>query len=236
VTLSTAAHDTADNYLRFPLKYSFSTIQSSSTLNGIQTSPSHGDINVELVSHSGIQMTFPRNMDASTTEAAITIIPEMDHIFIWPAYNQLTIYTGGSFYADTTYNIKIDSTAEDLDGVKLGHPFEFSFETAGIGIRSTHPRNGQLFVDLEDDITMYFNTYMVRSSLQNRFHIEPAISGNLQWGTSHSTNNKTALTFFPYGSFKPNTKYTVTIDAGAEDLFGSKMKEEYQFSFITRPE
>jgi len=236
VKLSTAAMDTAGNHLRFPLEYSFSTIQSSSTLNGIQTSPSHGDINVDLVSNSGIQLTFPRNMDAASTEAAITIHPQMDHIFIWPGYNQLTIYTGGSLYADTTYTIEIDATAEDLDGIQMGHDYEFSFETADIGLRSTWPRNGQLFIDLNADITMYFNTYMVRSSVQNLFRIEPAISGNLQWGTSHSTNDKTALTFFPYGSFQPNTKYTVTIDPGVEDLFGSKMKEGYSFSFITRPE
>jgi len=236
VTLSTTAKDTAGNTLRFPLTYSFSTIQSSSTLNGIQTSPSHGDINVDLISNTGIQMTFPRNMDVASTEAAINITPEMEHIFIWPGYNQLTIYTGGSLFADTTYTISVDSTAQDLDGVSMGHPFKFSFETAEIGLRSTYPQNGQLFIDLDADITMYFNTYMVRSSLQDRFHIEPSISGNLRWGTSHSTSNKTALTFFPNGSLRPNTKYTVTISAGAEDLFGSKMNKEYSFSFITRPD
>jgi len=63
VQLSTAAKDTAGNYLRFPLGFSFSTIQSSSTLNGIQTNPYHGDKNVDLISYNGIQITFPRNMN-----------------------------------------------------------------------------------------------------------------------------------------------------------------------------
>jgi hypothetical protein len=236
VSLSTAAKDTAGNHLRFPLNFSFSTIQSSSTINGIQTSPAHGDIDVDLIANNGIQITFPRNMDAATTEAAISMTPSMDPIFIWPEFNQLTIYTGGSLLADTFYDIFIDSTAEDLDGVRMGHSYSFGFHTADVSIRSTNPRNGQLFIDPHSNITMYFNTYMIKSSLQNRFTIEPQISGYLEWGDGHTTYNKTALTFFPSGTLKPDTKYTVTISAGVQDLFGSPTKEDYSFSFITRPE
>lgn len=236
VYLSTAAMDTAGNHLRFPLEFTFSTIQSSSTINAIQTVPAHGDIDVDLISNSGIRIIFPRNMDAASTEKAIDMVPETDPIFIWPAYNQLTIYTGGSFRADTTYVINIDSTAKDLDGNKMGHPFEFSFSTAEVGLRSTSPRNGQLFIDPSANIVMYFNTYMIKSSVEQVFKIEPAIEGNLQWGDGYSEYNKSALTFDPAGALKFNTKYTVTIGAGAKDLFGTGMKKEYSFSFITRPE
>jgi hypothetical protein len=237
VTLSTAAKDTAGNNLRFPLEFSFSTIQSSSTINGIQTSPYHGDVDVGLINHNGIQLTFPRNMDQSSTEDAISIEPRGDVIFIWPAYNSLTIYTGGIFQAETVYQIEVDETARDLDGNLMQHPFSFSFTTAPVGIQSTYPRNGQLFVDPDDAITMYFNTYILKSSVEQAFQITPPIPGTFKWGTvSSNSDDKTVITFIPAVNFHLNTKYTVHIGTEAKDMFGSHIREPYTFAFITRPE
>jgi len=232
ITLSSSAKDTAGNYLRFPLEYSFSTVQSSSTINGIQTYPYHGDIYVDLISNSGIKITFPRNMDQASTENAITITPDTDPIFIWPQSNELTIYTGGAFRADATYEITIDSTAMDLDGVKMGDIFKFSFSTTSVGLSYTYPNNGELFVSRSSDIRLTFNTYMVKSSVQSAFSISPGISGSLDW----YYDSKTAMIFSHSGQLQPNTKYTVTIGTEAEDIFGTHIKEPYIFSFITRPD
>ena len=235
VTLDTSAHDTAGNHLRFPLDFSFSTIQSSSTIHGIQTNPYHGDIEVDLISYSGIQITFPRNMNQKSTESSITMTPNVDRIFIWPHRNQLTIYTGGAFLAEETYTIEIDSVAKDLDGIPLGYPFSFSFSTASVGVKNTRPRNGELFVEHHPNITMWFNTFMVKSSVENAFTISPGVSGSFSWGDGYSTRDKTAITFTPSASLTPNNKYTVTIGTGAKDLFGSRLKEPHTFSFVTRP-
>jgi hypothetical protein len=232
VSLSTEAKDTAGNHMRFPLEFSFSTIQSSSTQNGILTSPSHGDVEVELIASQGLQITFPRNMDPVSTEQAVSFSPASDIIFIWPAYNQLTIYTGGVLHADTEYNITIDSKARDMDGVELGSPFHFSFQTTSVNLTSTSPRNGEVFVSQYDPIYLYFNTYMQKSSVQNAFIISPSISGSLNW----YNDSKTAMIFNPSQNFQKNTKYTVTIGTGAKDLFGSALQEPYTFSFIVRPE
>ena len=238
ISLSTAAQDTAGNHLTFPLDFSFSTVQSSSTIEGIQTVPSHGDIDVGLVSNSGIQLTFPRNMDPSSTEAAITVTPDVDRIYIWPEKNHLTIYTGGPFIAETIYRIEVSDKAEDMDGVALDEPFSFSFTTAAVAVTQTQPRNGELFVSYNDPhITMYFNTYMVKSSVEKAFSITPEISGRFKWGSKYNENeSSTSITFLPSSPFSPNTKYTVTIDTSAEDMYGSNLKESYTFSFITRPE
>ncbi len=232
VKLSTEARDTAGNHLRFPLEFSFSTIQSESTQNAILTYPSHGDINVDLIASNGIQITFPRNMDQSTTENAISVSPTSDKIFIWPQKNQLTIYTGGIFRAETEYSITIDSTAEDLDGIRLGNQFSFSFNTAPVSITSTSPRNGELFVSPTDVIYLYFNTYMQKSTVQSALNITPAISGTLDW----NYNSKTALKFTPSSGFLYNTKYTVVVNTQAKDIYGTSIKEPYSFSFIIRPE
>ncbi len=171
-------------------------------------------------------------MEPTSTEKAISLHPVSDIIFIWPDKNQLTIYTGGAFHANTTYLITIDSTAKDLDGIKLGNPFSFSFSTASVGLSSTYPNNGELFVSTSSDIRLTFNTYMLKSSVQNAMNISPEVSGTLNW----YNNSKTVMEFNPSQSLKNNTKYTVTIGTEARDIFGSNMKEPYTFSFITRPD
>jgi len=171
-------------------------------------------------------------MDQSSTESAVTITPDTDPIFIWPQSNELTIYTGGAFRADTTYEITIDSTAMDLDGVKMGDIFTFSFSTTSVGLSYTYPNNGELFVSRSSDIRLVFNTYMVKSSVQAAFTITPSISGSLDW----DNDSKTVMEFTHSGLFQPNTKYTVTISTEAKDIFGTHMKEPYVFSFITRPD
>jgi hypothetical protein len=232
VRLSTQARDTAGNHLRFPLEFTFSTIQSASTQNAILTYPSNGDNEVDLISAGGIQITFPRNMDPGSTENALSYTPATDVIYIWPQYNQLTIYTGGVLRADTDYFFTIDSTAMDMDGVRLGNQFTFSFHTASVNISSTSPRNGEVFVSSTSPIYLYFNTYMMKSSVQSAFKITPAVSGTLDW----YNDSKTTMKYNPTQSFQNNTKYTVTIDARAKDIFGSAIKEPYTFSFIIRPE
>lgn len=232
VKLSTQAKDTAGNHLRFPLEFSFSTIQSSSTQNAILTYPSHGDNAVDLLSSGGIQITFPRNMDPVSTENAIVYSPAGEVIYIWPKYNQLTVYTGGVLRADTDYSFTIDSTAMDMDGIKLGNQFTFSFRTTSVNITSTSPRNGEVYVSANSPINLNFNTYMLKSSVQNAFSISPAVSGSLDW----YHDSKTTMRFSPSLNFQHNTKYTVTIGTQAEDIFGSSIKEPYIFSFIVRPE
>jgi len=232
VNLSTAAMDTSGSHLRFPLEFSFSTVQSSSTLNGIQTMPYHGDVDVGLLLNNGIRITFPRNMDYESTENALHMTPASDIIFIWPQHNELVVYTGGVLRADTKYTISIDSGAMDRDGNKLGYPFQFSFTTAEVGLSSTYPSNGELFISTSQDIRLNFNTYMIKSSVQDALTISPTVSGILEW----YSNSKTRLDFNPSTSLKYNTKYTVTIGTEARDIFGTHLKEPYTFSFITRPE
>jgi hypothetical protein len=171
-------------------------------------------------------------MDRVSTESAIHVTPASDIMYLWPQKNQLTLYTGGVLHADTEYSVTIDATAEDLDGIKLGNPFSFSFKTAPVSINYSSPRNGELFVTPSSPIYLYFNTYMQKSSVQNAFSISPGISGTLDW----YYDSKTTMQFTHSQNFQYNTNYTVVIDTRAKDIFGSDIKESYTFSFVIRPE
>ncbi|UCH62674.1 MAG: Ig-like domain-containing protein [Fidelibacterota bacterium] len=235
VTLSTEAMDTSGTHLRFPLELSFSTVQSSISYAGIQTNPFHGDVDVSPMTNS-INVTFPRRMDAPTTEAVVTVIPPQQFFFLWPEKNVLKIYTGEPLYTDTAYEITIDATAEDLDGVPLGDDFTFSFSTAPVMVTSTSPHNAEVYVSPSSVITLWFNTFMLKSSVESALSFSPGVPGYLRWGTEHHSDEKDALTFWPSSDLQVNTRYTVTLGTQAKDYHGTSLKEPYSFTFVTRPE
>jgi Bacterial Ig-like domain len=235
VILSTGAHDTSGNSLRFPLRFSFRTVQSYVTIYGIQTSPMHGDIDVDPFNNGGVTVTFPRRMDPVSTEAATFVTPPMNRVFLWPEGNVLRIYPGGPFLTDTTITVRIDGTARDRDGVMLGETFSFWFRTAPLRLSYTVPNNAQLFVSLSQQIIMRFNSYVILSSVQPAFSISPRVEGIFSFSGNYPYENPNEVVFTPSGAYQANTKYTVTVAAGVRDMYGVSMKVPNSFSFVTRP-
>ena len=235
ITLSTDARDTSGNYLRFPLVSTFRTVQSYVTYNGIQTNPVNGDIEVAPINYGGITVTFPRRMDPSSTEAATSITPAMNSIFLWPSGNVMTIYTGGPFLSDTTITVTIDKRALDKDGIALGETFSFWFRTAAFQVTSTSPSNAQLYVATSQTISVYFNSYVDKNTFQSAFTITPAVGGSFIYGNGNSYDTPNWITFTLYSTLAANTKYTVTIGPSVKDMFGVPMASQYSFSFVTRP-
>lgn len=235
VTVATTAHDTAGHYLRFPLKFSFRTVQSYTTVYGIQTSPSHGDIDVSPLSNYGITLTFPRRMDPASTEAATAVTPQMNKVFLWPDGNVMRIYTGGPFLSDTTISVTVDSTAKDKDGNLLGQRFSFWFRTAPLAVSYTTPGNAQLFVSLSQPVQISFDNYVVLSTVQSAFSISPSAGGTFSYGGYSPNENLSEVIFTPSTTYQPNTKYTVTVSTVVKDMYGVSMKRPYSFSFVTRP-
>ena len=232
VTLASAAHDSSGRAMRFPLRFTFRTIQSGTSQTRIETVPEDGTRNVGLLSFSSLRITFPRRMDRASVEGALTMTPATVPIFLWLADNDLALYTGGPLWALTTYTVHIDATARDLDGRPLPEPFQFSFETEPVALRGTSPSNGQVFVDFTTNLRVYFsfNTYIVRSTLAPAWSIAPAASGQFVW------SDNTSVYFQPTAPLVPNTRYTVTIGTAMQDLHGSALPRPYSFAFVTRPD
>lgn len=237
ISIGTSAKDTAGNFMRFPFNFSFKTVQSYSSQNGILTNPMHGDVDVSPLDYnnSGITITFPRRMDKSSVELYTYVSPTMNTIFLWPEENILRIYTGGPFLSDTTITVLINKSAKDKDGVTLGQDFSFSFRTAALAVTGTSPSNGQLFVTPTAPMQINFNNYVRLSSANASISISPQTGGTFSFGGYYPYEQMNQVVFTPSSSLKPNTKYTVSVNTTITDMYGNKMKEPYSFSFVTRP-
>ena len=237
VKIGTTAKDTAGNFLRFPFEFSFKTVQSYSTYNGIMTDPVHGDIDVSPLdySYSGITITFPRRMDKASVEMLTQVTPPMNAVFLWPEENVLRIYTGGPFLSDSTISVKIDKAAKGKDGVEIGQDFSFSFRTAALNVSSSSPSNGQLFITPTAPIQINFNNYVSLASAKSSISISPGVSGTFSYYNNYPYEQMNQIVFTPNTALASNTKYTVTILPMVTDMYGNHMKSSYSFSFVTRP-
>ncbi len=209
-------------------------MQSYVTIYGIQTHPVHGDIDVSPLSTYGMRLTFPRRMDRTSTEAATSVTPPMNMVFLWPADNVMQIHTGGPLVSDREIKVVVAGTARDLDGIPMGEDFDFSFETAPFQVQGTSPGNAQVFVDPSREIHLSFNSYVQLSTVSGAVSISPHLSGTFRYGGTRY-DIPYQVVFVPSTPMQPDTKYTVTVGPGVRDLHGGSTQSAYTFAFITRP-
>jgi hypothetical protein len=254
IKISRSAVDTAGTPLDTALEFSFSTVQSATALTGIEMLPHNGDDWVDLLAPTGIQLTFPRRMNRTSTEAHLHINVVRDPVFLWTDYNHLTVYTGGIFIPDTTYAISVDSATLDLDSVPLGRTERLSFRTGPLRVTASSPQLGALGVYTNSRVVLTFNTYVDRTSfpaiasLVSRSGDTVGCVVNNNWSCARyatcypsctdcidTSFNLKQMLLTPVTELKHNMLYTLHLKPGAKDLGGFTMKNDYALQFITMP-
>ena len=76
-------------------------------------------------------------------------------------------------------------------------------------------------------VSVQFDEVMDRSSVEERFSIEPEIEGEFSW-------NGSRLIFRPAIRLTPETNYSVTVGEGAQSEAGRELLEEFNFQFRVR--
>lgn len=249
IKIARTAVDTAGVALDSALQFSFKTVQSAIVYSDIETIPHNGDDWVDVICANGISITFPKRMNQKSVEEHLHINLGTKPVFLWKNYNVLTLYTGGIFIPDTTYEITFDSVTLDLGGNILGSEKIISFKTAPLSVLSTSPAKGQLGVNSGTNIQINFNSYMDITSFNSklkctssdgttvegkiRYNFNP--NGNYNNGKYDTTFYLNQIVFQPNAPLKRNSVYNVSVDQGVSDLSGYICKTGYELTFITMP-
>lgn len=229
VTLDTSAQDTAGNHLAAPFSFSF-------TISGVGVEsfyPRDGQTGVSTDIY--IYIYFNTIMDRESVEEAFEIHP--------PTAGELSFSgeqskNGSSrdrllFKADpflktnTLYTISLDTTAHDTSGIAISEPLSFFFITEKLKIDWTYPRQDWVDVSTSGPIRIRFNAAMNESTAEEAFSIVPDVEGDFDWPLPGELN------FDPDQVLASNTLYTIEIDESAKDLDGTKLQQDYSFSFTT---
>jgi alpha-2-macroglobulin len=186
---------------------------------------------------SSVQITFNMPMDRASTEANF-YLREMNGDgripgrFEWNEDSTGLRYIPDALLAmATTYEYGVAGDAQAAAGGALGNgSLMMFFETVPPpGIVRTDPFDGQSDAQLYG-VTIYFASPMNPASLEDKITIEPE-----PWrepDTYYGDWDNTYVLSFPV---EPSTDYTITLAAGAEDVYGNRLDQPFTFNFTTLP-
>lgn len=205
----------------------------------LSVSPYDGAEGVRL--EERIRIRFRTSMNTESAESAFRVEPEVEGEFSWydgrikgvAGSTELHFIPKDQFATNTRYQVTIDTTASDAEGIKLSEPYQFSFTTEPIRM-STRPTDKETQVNTDRFVMLIkFNTDMNSESVISAFKMVNSqlkeVSGEFVWP------NQRYMEFHPHSTLASNEEYTVTIDTTAADVRGGRLTEPYQFSFTTEP-
>ena len=232
VTIDTSASDSQGIKLLEPYQFSFTT----QPLGILYTSPPPNYAWVPP--NTEIRIRFNSDMDIHSANSAFQLMDlEMNPVggdFIWPNSDYMIFRPYSSLFVKSTYIVRIETTASDVQGGRLPEPYQFFFSTQPILITDTWPNHKETWVSPSATIRIIFNTDMDMESVNSAFQMvdseENDVKGAFVWPYAHRVE------FQPDSSLTNDKTYTVTIDATAKDMHGSNMDEPFSSWFKTRPE
>ncbi|MBI2417795.1 MAG: family 10 glycosylhydrolase [Ignavibacteriales bacterium] len=197
-------------------------------------------------------VNFSKGMTVTAVNSAVSVTPSTGTLsYVWTNQNKtLTIQHAQAFTFATTYTLKIDSTATDVNGKQLdgngdgtpGDSFLITFKvvsqdiTPPVIFASTPDSALQNSLDIEAPINIVFNELMNTSTLNNNTVVLKKGSTVLTKDFRSTTvTNRTVLTLRTSAALAPSSDYTLLITTGAKDLGGNALQSEYLVNFRTLP-
>jgi len=228
LAISSTAKDVNGNTLNPPFSMTFEPEPKFRVVN-VYPRPGLSDVDIG----SSIRILFNNSVDTSTF-SRIHITPPIPGRWIY-GYGYYYYPDSASVYfsglplgINTTYTIRIDASARDVDGHTLAQEFGSSFTTVAFRVWNTSPANGRTGVSPADGITANFTAPIDTGTMRSAFSISPSIPGILSpWYSGFSFNAIPQLA--------SEMTYTVTIGTSLRSSDGASLASPYQFSFTTAP-
>ncbi|GAB4442162.1 MAG: hypothetical protein Kow00120_10980 [Anaerolineae bacterium] len=198
----------------------------------LRVSPQQGATNVLL--ESQVQITFSQPMDRASVEEGFQLLTwgrPVEGAFGWDeAGTVMTFIPAALLDIDSAYTINLAGTARSAAGdATLREGITYTFSTVPYpAVSDTSPRNGEAGVRPGRGVSISFRSPMNTETFRDKVLIDPAPES---WTPRVSGNQSLYLEF----ATLPNTAYTITFLAGAEDVYGNAIQTDYRFFFVTGP-
>ncbi len=235
VTVASGLTSVDGAVLAADFSWSFSTLPPQI----LSLSPSVNQDTVML--ESPIVVTFSQPMDKPSTEAAFSVIqaftsnPPIAGSITWnDNATQLTFTPAEMLAIASAYQVIIKPTAMSASGEAMldlstafGNAEGYIFYTVPYpAVEDTYPENGSLDVSPGYGAVIYFLSPMNTETLEGKIQISPEPE---VWTPQVNGNQSLSINF----ASKPLTEYTITLLAGAEDVYGNPITADYTFTYRT---
>jgi predicted RNA-binding protein with TRAM domain len=229
VTINTTAADIHGAKLSEPYQISFTT-------ESIRISSDPPNNHAWVSPRATIRIWFNTDMETESVNSAFKMVDsELNEVtgnHAWRGPWGMDFLPHMALAVSERYTVTIDTSARTIGGAKLPEPYQFSFTTQPIIIVSTLPKNRETWVPKYTTIKIAFNTDMDMESVISAF--EMIDSGQTESSGTFVPTDPAQVEFVPDSLLAPGEVYTVTISAGAADLYGRTLGTPYSFWFKTR--
>lgn len=211
------------------------------------TTPAQNDTN--FAAWADIIIDFNRRMNRVSVEAALTLTPASNSLFLWSNNNTRVLVRHDSLQVETNYTLRIAGTAQGQYGQTLdgnrdgigGDEFVLRFKTGALDMRppnllTVYPPNRGANTEVQPIINMYFDEELSANSITpNSFELRRASNNVLVAGVlrHYFVNSRSIVCFFPAQQLASNTLYNAKLLPGVRDVFGNAISSEKNFSFTT---
>ncbi|MDZ7680288.1 MAG: Ig-like domain-containing protein [Fodinibius sp.] len=246
-TLSSEIADTQGNRMSQEYIWNFTTrpltVEERTPPAVTATEPQNGAMDIVL--STNIYAQFSKKLNAETINSNTFYVQNDNGSIISGSvsYADSTATAkfnpSGSLQDGTEYTATITIDIEDLFGYSPDQNYSWTFTTKEIDrspprIISTNPRNNELNVDDDIQITVTFNEPMDPATISNKTFLlyENRRSGFRQVSGSVDYANNT-VRFTPNKDLRDREYYIAVISASVTDLAGNSLGERYRWTFLT---
>jgi uncharacterized protein YvpB len=178
---------------------------------------------------SDIRIIFDQQMNTGEIEQKLTIDPIVPLSFSWENDGQTAIVHHSLLAKNTPYRIRIPQGIKTKKGGILETDATFEFTTLGtVKLVDSSPTNNATDISIQTPIALTFNQEIKTESPETLLSISPPITGK-------TTVSKNTVTFIPNKPLSNNTRYTFSIAAGLDSIYGLPSTESQNLSFTTAP-
>jgi Bacterial Ig-like domain len=154
--------------------------------------------------------------------------------------NVLIFSLGYKYLANAKYTVTVDTTLFDVHGYRLSAPYVFSYlPEPQFRVYSCSPNSYNypdgIYPGSFSPITLNLNS-KIDSTFFSKIQISPPIAGHWAFNVPYYYSSDSTVAYFSStDTLLFDTKYSVTVPAGAMDVDGLATKAPFQSSFVTQP-
>ena len=184
-----------------------------------------------------IAVVFSKPMDPASINTSTFLVAGVAGTVTYDAVNQIATFKSTLVYAvNTTYSATITTGAKDTSGTPLAASFSFPFTTRATTDKSPpdvfaiNVAASATCVPLGQKIAVTFDEQMDSLTINSNTVFIAGVAGSV----TYDVVNQIA-TFTPTTNLAQNTKYTIMVTTGVQDMGGVPMAAAYSQTFTTGP-
>ena len=183
---------------------------------------------------STVQLDFSYSMDSASVEANFSLqTGDGSTVEGQSAWNEdsttLTFTPTALLQRDTTYSVLLGGEAAAQGGKPLGDPVHLTwYSVPELAIYGSQPSEGGV-KNIYDSVQLFISSYLSTDHIEDYATFNPPVPNVGAW----MDESQMALSF--YGSFDPETSYTLTLSPDLADLWGSRLGQTFTLHFRTGP-